>query len=159
MIEGLQREQFPRLTLDFDGSVLSTKRYAEGSAVGFNKVKKGSRSYYPLFCTIAQTGQFFDMHHRPGNVHDSNGAADFMLKCFQKVKSQIPGKIIESRMDSAFFNQKIISLMNENNVKFTASVPFIRFTELKKMFEDCSSWQDIDKKWSYFETNWVTVHS
>ncbi len=81
VIDGLQREQFPRLTLDFDGSVLSTKSHAEGSAIGFNKTKKGARSYYPLFCTIAQTRQFFDMHHRPGNVHDStNGAADFMLR-------------------------------------------------------------------------------
>ena len=36
-----------RLTLDFDGSVQSTKRHAEGTAVGFNKKKKGARSYYP----------------------------------------------------------------------------------------------------------------
>ena len=154
VINGLQRELFPRLTLDFDGSVLSTTGHAEGSAVGFNKVKKGARSYYPLFCTIAQTGQFFDMHHRPGNVHDSNGAADFMLRCFKKIKSQVPGTIIESRMDSAFFNESIISLMAENRVNFTASVPFIKFAKLKEMIEECSSWHEIDKKWSYFETQW-----
>ena len=65
VIDGLQREQFPRLTLDFDGSVLSTKGHAQGSAIGFNKAKKGAKSYYPLFCTVAQTGQFFDMHHCP----------------------------------------------------------------------------------------------
>ena len=53
VIEGLRREALPRLTLDFDGSVLSTKGHAEGTAVGFNKQKKGSRSYYPLFCTVA----------------------------------------------------------------------------------------------------------
>jgi hypothetical protein len=154
VINGLQRERFNRLTLDFDGSVLSTKRHAQGSAVGYNKARKGARSYYPLFCTVAQTGQFFDMHHRPGNVHDSNGAADFMLQCFKKAKSEVPGTIIESRMDSAFFNQDIISLMAENHVKFTASVPFARFSELKKMIEDCSSWHEIDNKWSYFETQW-----
>ena len=66
VIEGLQREGFPRLTLDFDGSVQSTKGHAEGTAIGFNKAKKGARSYYPLFCTVAQTAQFFDVHHRPG---------------------------------------------------------------------------------------------
>ena len=53
-----------RITLDFDGSVLSTGRYAEGTAVGFNKKKKGQRSYYPLFCTISQTSQILDFHHR-----------------------------------------------------------------------------------------------
>ncbi len=154
VINGLQRERFNRLTLDFDGSVLSTRRHAQGSAVGYNKARKGARSYYPLFCTIAQTGQFFDMHHRPGNVHDSNGAAGFMLQCFKKVKSEVPGTIIESRMDSAFFNQNIISLMAKNHVKFTASVPFARFAELKKMIEDCNSWHEIDNNWSYFETQW-----
>ena len=45
VIEGLKRECLPRLTLDFDGSVQSTKRKAEGTAVGFNKKKKGARSY------------------------------------------------------------------------------------------------------------------
>ena len=60
------------MTLDYDGSVLSTGRHAEGTAVGFNKKKKGARSYYPLFCTVAQTDQVLDVHHRPGNVHDSN---------------------------------------------------------------------------------------
>ena len=75
VIEGLHREQLPRLTLDFDGSVQSTNGHAEGTAVGYNKNRKGARSYYPLFCTVAQTGQFFDLHHRPGNVPDSNGAA------------------------------------------------------------------------------------
>ncbi len=154
VISGLQRELFPRLTMDFDGSVLSTKGHAEGSAIGFNKVKKGARSYYPLFCTIAQTGQFFDMHHRPGNVHDSNGAAEFMKDCFYHMRSQIPGSILEARMDGAFFNQDIISLMAGKKIRFTASVPFARFTELKKLIETCDSWTDIDDQWSCFETQW-----
>lgn len=154
MIAGLQREGFSRLTFDFDGSVLSTKGHAEGTAVGFNKAKKGARSYYPLFCTVAQTGQFFDVYHRPGNVHDSNGAPEFMLNCFEKAKAEIKNTIFESRMDSAFFNQDILSMLNGNKIKFTASVPFERFTQLKKMIEACTSWNKIDKEWSYFETQW-----
>jgi hypothetical protein len=108
VIEGLQREQLPRVTLDFDGSVQSTKGHAEGTAVGFNKNKKGARSYYPLFCTVAQTGQFFDLFHRPGNVHDSNGAAEFMLACLTKARSALKNTIFESRVDSAFFDQDIL---------------------------------------------------
>ena len=139
VIEGLLREQLPRLTLDFDGSVQSTKGHAEGTAVGFNKVKKGNRSYYPLFCTVAQTGQFFDVHHRPGNVHDSNGAEQFMLSCFNETKTHLKSTLLESRMDSAFFNQNILSMFNSKNVKFTASVPFERFLQLKEMIEDRSA--------------------
>jgi len=154
VIEGLQREQLPRLTLDFDGSVQSTKGHAEGTAVGFNKSKKGARSYYPLFCTVAQTGQFFDIYHRPGNVHDSNGAAQFMLNCFTQAESELKNTIFESRVDSAFFNQDILSILAANHVKFTASVPFERFTQLKGIIEQRKRWRTIDKQWSYFEINW-----
>ena len=154
VIEGLQREQLPRLTLDFDGSVQSTNGRAEGTAVGFNKSKKGARSYYPLFCTVAQTGQFFDVHHRPGNVHDSNGAEQFMLDCFTEAKATLKSTLLESRMDSAFFNKNILSLFNREYVKFTASVPFERFSQLKEMIESRKRWRKIDNQWSYFETSW-----
>jgi len=154
VIEGLQREQLPRLTLDFDGSVQSTKGHVEGTAVGFNKSKKGARSYYPLFCTVAQTGQFFDIYHRPGNVHDSNGAAQFMLDCFTQAKSELKNTIFESRVDSAFFNHNILTILHANHVKFTASVPFERFTQLKEIIEQRKRWRKIDKQWSYFETSW-----
>jgi hypothetical protein len=154
VLEGLERERFPRLTLDFDGSVQSTKGHAEGTAVGFNKAKKGARSYYPLFCTVAQTAQFFDIHHRPGNVHDSNGACQFMLDCFNITKTQLKDTIIESRMDSAFFNQDVISILGSKHVKFTASVPFERFPQLKTIIEKRERWHKIDKQWSYFETQW-----
>jgi len=154
VIEGLKRELLPRLTLDFDGSVQSTKGHAEGTAVGFNKKKKGARSYYPLFCTVAQTGQFFDLYHRPGNVHDSNGAAQFMLNCFTEAKSELKSTIFESRVDSAFFNQNILSIFHSNHVKFTASVPFERFAQLKDMIEQRKRWRKIDKQCSYFETDW-----
>ena len=154
VIEGLQRERFPRLTLDFDGSVQSTKGHAEGTAVGFNKAKKGARSYYPLFCTVAQTAQFFDVHHRPGNVHDSNGASQFMMDCFTTARTQLAGTILESRMDSAFFNQEILSMLSDNRIKFTASVPFERFAELKQFVEKRKRWHKIDNQWSYFEADW-----
>ena len=100
--EGLCRERFPRLTFDFDGSVQSTKGHAEGTAVGFNPGHKGARSYYPLFCTVAQTGQIYDVHHRPGNVRDSNGADQFMWDCFESARTALPNTRFESRMDAAF---------------------------------------------------------
>ncbi len=154
VIEGLQREALPRLTLDFDGSVQSTKGYLEGTAVGFNKAKKGARSYYPLFCTVAQTGQFFDLHHRPGNVHDSNGAAKFMLHCITEAQTKLNPGVLESRMDSAFFSQDIVTVFKDNGVKFTASVPFERIAQLKQMVENRKRWRRIDKAWSYFEASW-----
>jgi hypothetical protein len=154
VIEGLKRTRFVRITLDFDGSVLSTKAHAEGTAVGFNKKKKGARSYYPLFCTVAQTSQFFDLLYRPGNVHDSNGAIEFMKGCFEKIRTEVAPPVLESRMDAAFFDKKILGVLDEAGVKFTTSVPFERLAELKGIIEHRRRWRLIDKEWSYFEASW-----
>jgi len=143
-----------RVTVDFDGSVLSTGRHAEGTAVGFNKQKKGRRSYYPLFGTVAQTGQVLDVHHRPGNVHDSNGARTFIEQCLNAVDEAVPGAQLETRMDSAFFSEEIIETLGSTGVEFTASVPFERFTVLKAMIESRRRWRTIDERLSYFECDW-----
>ena len=150
----LAAESIGCVTVDFDGSVQSTSGHAEGTAIGFNKVKKGARSYYPLFCTVAQTGQFFDMHHRPGNVHDSNGAAEFMTHCFGELRTALPGKRFEARIDSAFFNDAVFPTLDEAGVEFTCSVPFQRFGELKTMIDERQYWHRIDDRWSYFECAW-----
>jgi hypothetical protein len=143
-----------RITLDFDGSVQSTTRHAEGTAVGFNKKKKGARSYYPLFCTIAQTGQVLDFLHRPGNVHDSHGAQTFILACIQAVRKALPGVVIEVRMDSAFFSDEIVMALEEQHIEFSVSVPFERFMELKGKIEARKQWQRIHDEVSYFEEPW-----
>lgn len=143
-----------RITLDFDGSVQSTTRRAQGTAVGFNKRKKGARSYYPLFCTIAQTMQVLDVFHRPGNVHDSNGARAFILDCIEAVQNRLPGCQLEVRMDSAFFSDEIIRALDAYGVEFTISVPFERFTELKGMIEQRRRWWSLDAETSYFESSW-----
>jgi len=154
VIEALKRESFPRVTLDFDGSVLSTKGHAEGTAVGYNKSKKGARSYYVLFCTVSQTGQFFDFLHRPGNVHDSHGADQFMMACFEEARKELKDTILESRIDSAFFSEKSLDILGFNHVNFSASVPFERFPELKNKIDSRKRWRRIDKEWSYFESKW-----
>ena len=133
-----------RVTLDFDGSVQSTQRKAEGTAVGFNKKKKGARSYYPLFCTLAQTGQVIDFLHRPGNVHDSNGAQTFILACIDAVQAILPHVKIEVRMDAAFFSDEIIMALLDREVEFSISVPFERFTELKTMIEQRRRWHRLN---------------
>jgi hypothetical protein len=154
VLDGLRTFQPPRVTLDFDGSVLSTRRRAEGTAVGFNKKKKGARSYYPLFCTIAQTGQVLDFLFRPGNVHDSQGAQVFLLACIEAVRAVLPHAVIEVRMDSAFFSDAIITTLTRQGVEFTVSVPFERFVELKRRIEQRRRWRRVDGETHFFEAAW-----
>ncbi len=143
-----------RVTLDFDGSVISTGQFAEGSAVGFNKKKKGQRSYYSLFCTVAQTGQVLDILHRSGNVHDSNGASEFILECVKLVRETLPKVIVEVRMDSAFFSQSLIATLENEGIEYTVSVPFERLLVLKGHVEKRQRWSYLDGACDYFQLQW-----
>jgi hypothetical protein len=150
----LAKLSLKRVTLDFDGSVLGTGRAAEGTAMGYNSKKKGQRSYYPLFATVAQTGQVLDFLHRPGNVHDSRGSLDFVKECVSLVRRALPGVIIETRMDGAFFSDKMVTLLTELGVRFTISVPFQRFAALKGIVEDRQQWHRVNDEISCFEKRW-----
>ena len=154
VLERLVKQAYSRITVDFDGSVVGTGRYAEGTAIGFNKKEKGQRSYYPLFCTVAQTGQVLAILHRSGNVHDSNGAEAFILQCIEEIRSVLPQAIIELRMDSAFFSDRIVHSLEQAKVEYSISVPFERFAKLKTMIEQRQWWQRIDDQCRYFEMQW-----
>lgn len=154
VLERLGALALRRVTLDFDGSVIRTGRWAEGTAVGYNRAKKGQRSYYPLFCTVAQTGQVFDVHHRPGNVHDSNGAEAFIAACIERLREALPSVQVEVRMDSAFFSDAILSQLDRLGVQFTVSVPFERFIELKALVEGRCHWRRLDREHDFFEARW-----
>lgn len=154
VLDRLSRLELNRVTLDFDGSVIGTGRFAEGTAIGYNRKKKGQRSYYPLFCTLAQTGQVLDVLHRSGNVHDSNGAQTFISDCIEQVKSVLPRAVIEVRMDSAFFSDAIIAVLDQQKIEYSISVPFERLGALKEQIESRRRWHRINRQCDYFEIQW-----
>lgn len=143
------------MTLDFDGSVVSTKsRRTEGTAIGYNK-NKGQRSYYPLLATVAQTGQVFDVLHRAGNVHDSNGAVGFVRECIDSLRASGFRGILEMRMDGAHFSEDSMAQLCRCGVEFSVSVPFARFPDAKARVLAREDWNIIDDEWSYFDMDWT----
>jgi len=153
-LDRLVTEKLARVTADFDGSVLSTKGHAEGAAMGFNPKRKGARSYYPLFCVISQVGMFLDMLHRSGNVHDESGSVAFIRSCITSIRARLPRAVIESRLDSAFFNQDVLALLEELRVEYGVAVPFAAYPALKHIVHSRQRWRRIDSDWSYFELDW-----
>lgn len=153
VLDRLVKEFLNTITIDFDGSVQSTKRKAEGTAVGYNKKKKGQRSYYPLFATVAQTSQFLDMHHRSGNVHDSNGSEEFVKACILAVQEKMPNSRIETRFDSAFFYNELLDTLAAWGIDFSVTVPFHRFVGLKDLIESRQRWRKCSD-FDYFEIDW-----
>jgi hypothetical protein len=62
----------PRLTIDVDGSVLTTGLTVAGAERGYNPHHRKNPSYYPILATLAQTGAAIADRNRPGNIHDSH---------------------------------------------------------------------------------------
>jgi hypothetical protein len=67
-----------RLTIDVDGTVISTGDKVAWAMRGFNPHHPKDRSYYPLLAHWAETGQILRLKNRPGNIHDSKGAEAFL---------------------------------------------------------------------------------
>lgn len=61
--------------------------------------------------TVAQTGKVLDVLHRPGKVHDSNGASAFIFACLSEIRQLLPRVILKVRMDCALFSDEIVSTL------------------------------------------------
>ena len=57
-------------------------------------------------------------------------------------------------MDSAFFSDEIVGSLDAAGVKYTVSVPFERFTDLKARIEARRFWWRGTAEWGYFEAKW-----
>jgi hypothetical protein len=154
VLEQLAHLRLARITLDFDGSVISSCRHAEGLAMGWNRRKKGQRSYYPLLCTVAQTAQVLAVKHRSGNVHDSHGAKAFILSCIAQVRRILPEAAIEVRVDSAFFSEQTVLALEGCGVHYSISVPVERYTAIKQQIDKRCRWRQLDPAHGYFERRW-----
>jgi hypothetical protein len=77
LYEQIERLGLSRLTIDVDGTVIRTGRKVAWAFRGFNPHHRKDPSYCPLLAHVAQTGQILRLRNRPGNVHDSRGAAPF----------------------------------------------------------------------------------
>jgi len=100
-----------KLTIDIDTTVMNLWGHQEGSAKGYNDVKRGNRSYHPIVAFIYETKELLHGVLRPGDTHCSNGAVEFL----KELKAMLPygiGNII-FRIDSGFFDQKILAFLEK----------------------------------------------
>ena len=112
--ETLARAGFARITVDVDGTVLRTGLFVDGTARGFNPHHPKDKSYYPLTAHLAQTGQILRVWNRPGNVHDSHGAREFLRVVLDDLRERFGHRCpIEVRMDGAFCQPWMFPFLDE----------------------------------------------
>jgi hypothetical protein len=78
----------------------------------------------------------------------------FGLARVQEIKAILPRCIIEARLDSAFFNEEIVGLLDTEGVAFTIGVPYERFTEFKGVVNRPKRWRQLNERCEFFEIHW-----
>jgi len=146
VIEKLQSVGLLEITLDLDGTVVSTKGHPTWAFKGYNPIKRGAPSYFPLTAHVAETGHFLTIWNRPGNVHDSKRA----LELIQRIRKQLSMFSIRFRADSAFCVPQVINYLLKHHLSFAIKAPFWKLLALKTATEKRKIWYSVNETWSYF---------
>jgi len=129
-----------------DGTVVSTKGHPTWALKGYNPIKRGAPSYFPLTAHVAETGHFLTIWNRPGNVHDSNRA----LELIKSIQKRLPMFSIRFRADSAFCVPKVINYLLHRHISFAIKAPFWKLLTLKTAAQKRKIWYSVNETWSFF---------
>ena len=100
----------------------------EGAAIGYNPEKKGQKSYHPLLCFIAENRECLHNWFRTGSAYSANGCVESMKECIAKIPKRVWKVFV--RADSAFFNGKLLELLEEMGYGYTIKVKMRGLTDL-----------------------------
>lgn len=110
---------WPTLTLDFDSHVQTCLGRPQRSAVGFNRRRRGARSYHPLFAFCGETRDFLGGRFRPGNAADRTGALALLDELRRWLKrSGFCGRL-QFRGDNGFYAGWLLDALEQRDAGYT----------------------------------------
>ena len=119
----LDQVQFNYFTLDFDSTILSRFGQQEGAKKGYNPKKIGRPSHHPLMAFVADVNLIANFWLRSGDTSSSNNFKAFFEDTISKIKNKTIGLI---RMDSGFFSNDILTMIEQKAIHYIVSVKFYR---------------------------------
>ena len=126
-----------RVTLDVDGSVVSTGLQVAWAKRGFNPHHRKVPSYYPILAHVAQTGQILAVKNRPGNVHDGKRAEHFIRDVLRHARAELGCRVIfEFRLDGAFFQRPVLEEFSRQGVEYALKVPLFPWLGLRAVVQN-----------------------
>ena len=152
--EAIERERLGRLTVDVDGSVITTGATVAWAFRGFNPHHRKDRSYYPILAHLAQTGHILRVKNRPGNVHDCKGAVNFLRDLINDLRVRLGRSLpLEFRMDGAFFQSEILELLERRKASYAIKVPFFKWLGLLPLIRERQRWHALPGGMGFFEVS------
>jgi hypothetical protein len=152
VFDAVRRLKLKSLTIDLDGTVVSTGMQVEWAQRGYNPHHRKVPSYYPLVAHLAETGQVLGMKNRPGNVHDGKHAEHFVRDLVRKMRGALGKRVaLRFRMDGAFFQRPMLEALRAQRVDFAVKVPMHRWLDLKPRIQMRTKWVRINDTVSAFD--------
>ena len=150
--EAIRSMKLRRLTIDVDGSIVSTGAKVLWAQRGFNPHHRKVRSYYPITAYEAQSGLILRVKNRPGNVHDGKAGVPFLRDVFRQIAETLgAGHLLEFRLDGAFFRQDVLELLDKRRAEYAIRVPFHPWLNLKPRVQANKTWTRVNATVSCFE--------
>jgi hypothetical protein len=141
------------LTLDVDGTVVSTGLTVERAFRGYNPHHRKVPSYFPITACLAETGHVLRVRNRSGNINDGKASLPFLRELFRQIAGTLGhGFRLQFRMDGDFFKESVLRLLRARGASFAIKVPFWDCLELQPRIRACRRWQRITGEVDGFET-------
>jgi hypothetical protein len=147
----LPRLQLRSLTIDVDGTVISTGLQVERAERGYNPHHRKVPSYYPITAHLAETTHVLRVRNRSGNVHDGKASLRFLRELWRQLADfSMPCRQIRFRMDGAFFREDVLRWLAWREVGYAIKVPFYHWLDLQQFIRNAPCWTRVTAEVSAF---------
>lgn len=105
-----------RAIFDLDSTVLTVYGRQERAKIGYNPKKRGRASYLPLLCFEGRTQDCWEGSYQPGNTAVPTVTIPLLQQAFAKLPA--PTGAVRVRADGAFFDHKIIEVLEQKRASY-----------------------------------------
>ncbi len=141
------------LTIDVDGTVLSTGMKVERAFRGYNPHHRKVPSYYPITAHLGETGHILRVQNRSGNVDDGKASIGFLRTLLNQIRSTCRPDSIRFRMDGDFFKQAVLRLLESQGAGYAIKVPFSPWLNIKSLIRRQREWERAEREVDGFRTS------
>lgn len=144
------------LTVDVDGTVLSTGKNVGWAFRGYNPHHRKVPSYFPISAYLAESGHILRLRNRPGNINDGKASITFLKGLFAQIRQTMGSdRPLRVRMDGDFFKRAVLDLLHTRKASHAIKVPFWRCLDLQSHIRKQKKWSRIEDGIDGF---WTRIH-
>jgi hypothetical protein len=141
------------LTVDVDGTVVSTGMKVERAFRGYNPHHRKVPSYFPITAHLGETGHILRVQNRSGNVNDGKASMGFLRSLLHQIHSTCRPNTLRFRMDGDFFKQAVLKMLESRGAGYAIKVPFWPWLSLKPLILRRKEWETVDHEVDGFRTS------